>query len=187
MSDPYDPVTNAIQRRLAAMSFTDFIRYTKPDYEFAWHTLLMQRKIQLWIDGHIKRLMIVAPPRHSKSEQVSRRLPAFLMGKFPNDEIMGCSYSADLANAMSRDVQGIMRDHKFREVFPTVQLPTGKSKKKCTEEIFEIAGDYKGKYRAAGVQGGITGLGFTWGIIDDPLKDHEEAHSQVIRDKCWNW
>ncbi len=52
--------------------------------------------------------------------------------------------------------------------------------------LFEIAG-HSGSYRSAGVGGGITGMGFDLGIIDDPVKNHEQAHSAVIRDKIDEW
>ncbi|KKK98918.1 hypothetical protein LCGC14_2637940, partial [marine sediment metagenome] len=44
-----------------------------------------------------------------------------------------------------------------------------------------------GSYYAVGIGGGLTGRGFNVGIIDDPVKDSEEAESQTIREKVWDW
>jgi len=45
----------------------------------------------------------------------------------------------------------------------------------------------RASYIAAGVGGGITGEGADLFIIDDPIKNKEEAESQVIREKVWSW
>jgi hypothetical protein len=53
-------------------------------------------------------------------------------------------------------------------------------------DLFEIV-DHRGYYRCAGVGGGITGMGCDFGLIDDPIKNAEEAHSEVFREKVWEW
>jgi predicted phage terminase large subunit-like protein len=53
-------------------------------------------------------------------------------------------------------------------------------------DIFEVVGR-RGCYRSAGVGGGITGMGFDVGIIDDPIKDAAEAASKTIRESVWEW
>src|SRR5687767_9412353 len=42
-------------------------------------------------------------------------------------------------------------------------------------------------YRSSGVGGGITGMGCNYGIIDDPIKNREEADSAAFRDRLWEW
>ena len=51
-------------------------------------------------------------------------------------------------------------------------------------DIFEIVG-HRGSYRGAGVGGGITGMGGDYIIIDDPIKNREEANSTAYRDRLW--
>ena len=62
--------------------------------------------------------MIFMPPQHGKSELVSRRFPAFLLGRNPNLRLIGCSNNSDLAVAMNRDVQRIMTGEAYAGVFP---------------------------------------------------------------------
>src|SRR5699024_7771736 len=98
------------------------------------------------------------------------------LGKHPDLQFIGASYSADLANRMSRDVQRIIEGDGYEQVFLNVSLPQkGDTNHTRTQDLFEIVG-HKGAYRAAGVGGGITGMGADIGVIDDPVKDAKEAN-----------
>lgn len=170
----------------------DFTTYTKPDYQVNWHHRVLCEHLDKFVAGDIKRLMVFMPPRHGKSELVSRRLPAYLFGRDPNTTVIACSYGADLASRMNRDVQRIMDSNEYRRVFPESSL-YGKNIRTVADgsylrnsDIFEVVG-HNGVYRSAGVGGGITGMGFHFGIIDDPIKDVKEAESQVVRDSIWDW
>ena len=44
-----------------------------------------------------------------------------------------------------------------------------------------------GGLKAVGVGAGITGFGANLIIIDDPVKNREQANSLTYRDKVWNW
>jgi hypothetical protein len=68
------------------------------------------------------RLIITLPPRSGKSELVSRRFPAYAFGRFPDLKIIATSYSADLSQRFNRDVQRIIDDEKYQEVFPETTL-----------------------------------------------------------------
>jgi predicted phage terminase large subunit-like protein len=146
----------------------------------------------MFVAGEIKRLMVFMPPRHGKSELVSRRLPAYILGRNPNAQIIACSYSADLAQRMNRDTQRIIDDPLYTEIFPDTQLfgtnirTVARGTYLRNSDIFEIVG-HGGCYRSAGVGGGITGMGFNFGIIDDPIKNREEAESRTYRDNLWDW
>lgn len=185
------PKLQAIRAELARRNLEDFIRFTYPNYDFGWFNeelaASLTQFVQDVVDGKQPRLMIFAPPRSGKSEQVSRRLPAWALGKHPDLQFIGASYSADLANRMSRDVQRIIEGDGYDQIFPNVSLPQkGDTNHTRTQDLFEIVG-HKGAYRAAGVGGGITGMGADIGVIDDPVKDAKEANSKTYRDSVWEW
>ena len=185
------PKLREVQAELARRNLEDFIRFTYPNYDFGWFNeelaAALTKFVQDVVDGKQPRLMIFAPPRSGKSEQVSRRLPAWALGKHPDLQFIGSSYSADLANRMSRDVQRIIESDNYAHVFPDVKLPNkGSTSHTRTQDLFEIVG-HKGAYRAAGVGGGITGMGADIGVIDDPVKDAKEANSKTFRDSVWEW
>lgn len=181
------PNLKEIKKEKARRRLIDFTTYTYPDFSANWHHERLCDALDKMVSGEIKRLMVFMPPRHGKSELGSRRLPAYILGKNPEAEIIATSYSADLANDMNRDVQKIMDSDEYREVFPESQLPTrrdtGYSRK---ADMFEIV-NHSGAYKSAGVEGGITGRGMDFGIIDDPFKNRKEAESKTTRDSVWNW
>lgn len=171
----------------------NFTRYTKPDYEVNWHHRLTCKYLNRFVRGEIPRLIVTEPPRHGKSELTSRRLPPFIFGNFPSTSIIGTSYSADLASRMNRDVQRIIDSPEYKEIFPDIHL-AGDERLSTrasgawlrNSDIFEVVGT-GGTYRSAGVGGGITGMGGEWLLIDDPIKNQEEADSEVYRNKLWEW
>ncbi|MCK5602132.1 phage terminase large subunit, partial [Candidatus Pacearchaeota archaeon] len=126
------------------------------------------------------------------SEIVSRRLPAYYLGKNPDKKIIATSYSADLAVAMSRDTQRIIDSQEYHEVFPETTLnsvntkTTSRRNYKRTADEFEIV-SHDGTYKCAGVCGGITGAGADLALIDDPLKDWKEALSPQIKQSIMDW
>lgn len=176
----------------ARNSLLAFTLYTKPDYEVNWHHKVTCEYLEKFAREEIKRLLISQPPRHGKSELVSRRLPAYILGRDPDASIIACSYSDSLASRMNRDVQRIIDLPEYRKVFPKTRLfetnirTLAKGTWLRNNEIFEIVGR-RGIYRSAGIGSGITGLGANFAIIDDPIKNQEEADSKTYRAKIWEW
>jgi len=187
-----DAASELLRRRRAREGLLPFTQYTKPDYEVNWHHEVICDYLDKFVRGEIKRLMFFMPPRHGKSELVSRRLPAFLFGIKSCVSVIACSYSADLASRMNRDVQRIMDSPEYHRIFPGTALNAANVRSTAqgsflrNSDIFEIVGD-TGVYRSAGVGGGITGMGCHYGIIDDPIKNREEAVSKTYREKVWEW
>lgn len=183
---------NEKKKREARTNLLDFTTFTKPDYFVNWHHELICSKLDDFVQGKIKRLIISMPPRNGKSELVSRRLPAYLFGRNPGCQIIACSYSADLAQRMNRDVQRIIDSPEYHTLFPDVGLnasnvrTTAQGSFLRNSDIFEIVGN-TGVYRSSGIGGGITGMGFNFGLIDDYCKNREEAESPTIRDKVYEW
>ena len=125
--------------------------------------------------------MIFMPPRHGKSELASKRFPAWCLGRDPRRQIIAASYNSDLANDFGRNVRNIVGSPEFTEVFNGVSLATDSA---AANRMNTNKG---GAYVAAGVGTAITGRGANIALIDDPLKDREEADSQRRRDLVWDW
>lgn len=189
---PQTAAQELLRRRQARKSLEHFTNYTKPDYQVNWHHRVVCQYLDRFAAGEIPRLMLFMPPRHGKSELVSRRLPAYLLGQQPSAQIIACSYSADLASRMNRDVQRIIDGDRYRAIFPDTQLfgknvrTVGDGSWLRNSDIFEVVGD-GGVYRSAGVGGGIVGMGFNYGLIDDPIKNRQEADSRAYREATWEW
>jgi predicted phage terminase large subunit-like protein len=182
----------ALQAEKARRGLLSFTEYTKSDYETNWHHRVTAEYLDLFAKGEIKRLMLFQPPRFGKTELASRRLPGRLLGMNPDNKLIACSYSASLASRINRDVQRVIDDPAYKNVYPGIGL-SGKNVRSDrrgsylrNSEIFEIVG-HSGQYISAGVGGAITGSGCNIGLIDDPIKNKEEAKSKVYRDKIWEW
>lgn len=187
-------------RREMERSLLGFTVVTYPGhYDVGWFHLelcdLLDRFLVAVAEKRSPRIIVTVPPRHGKSELISRRFPAYALGKYPDLNVISCSYSDDLVKRFSRDVQRIMDSAIYRSAFPDVVLPRseavaadpGRSKLYTrTADLFELPG-HKGSYRAAGVGSGITGMGADCLIIDDPIKDDEQARSANLRQSLWNW
>lgn len=185
-----------LRRRRARQNLLEFTRYTMPAYQVGWHHAALCAKLDAFAHGQIRRLMVFMPPQHGKSELVSRRLPAYLLGRHPNARVIACSYTADLAGTMNRDVQRVMDADSYRALFPGVNLP-GKRVKTLSGAALRNSDEFEiidrdgrltgGSYKSAGVLGGITGRPMDFGVIDDPIKGREQADSAAHRENVWGW
>lgn len=135
--------------------------------------------IQVAAEDHLFLAGRSLVPTHN-SELVSRRLPAYFVGKYPQMEGIFASYSEDLGAKMGRDVLRIFESPEFQHVFPLFQF----GKKKTFTEVSTTKG---GTCKWVGVGGGVTGRGANLVVVDDPIKSREEAESASIRDRIWEW
>lgn len=119
-------------------------------------------------------------PTHN-SELASIRLPAWHLGRFPHHEIINVGYNLDLPMEFSRKVRELLRDPAYQALFPEAQLD---ATSQATESWRLTKG---GGFKAAGVGGGITGKGAHILIIDDPIKNMEEADSADRRQLLDYW
>jgi len=175
---------SALEIKLARRDQIAFTRYTFPAYDVNWHHERVAVELDQILAGTNRRLIILEPPQCGKSEQVSRRFPAFAFGRKPNLRIIACSYSDSLAQDMSRDVQRIMSSEEYHTLFPGTRLAEGSDPEKKTQGQFDIVG-HRGYYIAAGINGSITGKSADVGIIDDPIKNRAEAESETYRKRVW--
>jgi predicted phage terminase large subunit-like protein len=167
---------------LARNSLLGFTKHTFPTYKPDPAHELIAAALDAVVAGEIDRLMIFAPPQHGKSELTSVRLPAYWLGRRPNDPIILSSYAASLAYSKSRQARAIVESQEFATLFP------GTTTRRDSRAVdhWQLDGR-RGGMLAAGVGGPITGHGGLLGIIDDPLENREQAQSQTIREKVWEW
>lgn len=168
------------RRELARRRLVDFIRYTFPNYQAAAHHHLIADGLEAVERGDIDRLMITLPPRHGKSELASRRFPAWFLGRNPDLSVIAASYNSDLANDFGREVRNIVSSQEYGAVFQTALAQDSKAANRWHTQT-------GGAYVAAGVGTAVTGRGADILLIDDPLKDREEADSEIRRQRVWDW
>jgi predicted phage terminase large subunit-like protein len=158
----------------SGLSFSAFLKEHAPYIAQYSHIRQLIEALQAVADGKCKRLMVFMPPRHGKSEIVSRWFPAYLLYRFPEKWVAIASYAAGLAYTLSRNARdnyqhagGALKDGAAG----VEQWETGRG----------------GGLWAAGVGGPATGKGAHYQITDDPLKNAEEAASVTVREKHKDW
>ena len=171
------------RRELARRYYSEYLAYAYGD---SWiRTRLssfLARKIQSFIEtdtGHAYDILIIeCPPQHGKSMTVSESLPSWYLGKHPTENIILASYDSDFAERFCR---------KNKEKV-----------KSCGRNLFGIeigaidrAGEFelgngKGRMISRGIMSGITGNPANLIIIDDPVKNQQEADSPAYRNRVWS-
>ncbi len=162
----------------------DFEILTAKSYDPNWHHEKIAKElehIEKYGDQDYKILIVTVPPRHGKSRQCSIDFPAWYLGRNPDKEIIIASYSAELAQGFGGKTRDKVDSLQFKVIFPNVKL---KEDEKARGHWSTRQG---GGYMAAGVGGALTGRGANILLIDDPVKNREEAESEVYREKIWDW
>jgi predicted phage terminase large subunit-like protein len=171
-----------LNRRRARSDLLSFTNFTYPQYAAEPVHALIARTLDRVVEREIKRLMIIAPPQHGKSELASVRLPPFWLGKHPDEPVIVASYGANLAYDKSRQARQIVESDDYRLLFPEVAThPASRAIDHWTLE------GRRGGLLAVGVGGPITGHGAGLGLIDDPFENWAQAQSRTIRERVWEW
>ena len=124
--------------------------------------------------------MVFLPPRHGKSEFISRYSTAWILGKFPDTRIILASYEADFAATWGRKARDLLEEHG-----PSL-FGIRVSGKSSAANRWDIEG-HEGGMVTAGVNGPITGKGADIAIIDDPVKNDQEAMSVTYQERTYEW
>lgn len=171
-------------RFLTRKRLLPFVERFSPDYQAGWVHKDVCRRLEEFskkvVAKESPRLMLFLPPRHGKSTLASIAFPAWHLGRNPQHEFISCSYSGSLALGFSRKVRGLLREPSYKTAFQTRLDPESQS----AEAWLTTSG---GGFVAAGVGGGITGKGAHVLVIDDPVKNREDAESSNNRDANWDW
>jgi predicted phage terminase large subunit-like protein len=177
---------------LATIDFSFYCEYVHRRLYFpAAHTRYMCSKLEAVERGEIKRIMFLLPPRHGKSMTVSETFPSWFLGKNPHKRVIEVSYGDKLAQRFGR--LNKQKVSEFGDDLFKIKLPEwGVGTQSTTDWGLSVWDKETEKYvqsrggmLSSGIGGSITGEGASLLIIDDPIKNREEADSQVYRDKIW--
>lgn len=182
VSERIDSLLSGAKNRIAethgaeggTLPFAGWLPAISPSMRWDWeHIVHIRKHLERVAAGDIDRLILTVPPRHGKSELTTVRFPTWLLEEDPTRTVIIGAYSQTLANKFSRKARSIARRR--------IEL----NAERTAVDDWETA--VGGGLRAAGVGAGVTGMGGQYIIIDDPVKNREEANSQTYRDKVWDW
>lgn len=144
------------------------------------HLALLNKLLVELMARRIRRLLVVMAPRHGKSEFCSKYFPGCYLGTFPDHRIMLASYEADFAAEWGRKAQEVVAEHGPAtfgiDIDPNVSAASR----------WKLRDSQGGMY-TAGIGGALSGRGSDLMIIDDPIKNSEEAASEARREMVWDW
>ncbi|MEJ7790781.1 MAG: phage terminase large subunit [Gaiellaceae bacterium] len=167
-----------LRAELARRRLSDFMGALLPSYQSAAHTRALCEHLEALEAREIRRLIVTEPPRHGKTIHCSQALPAWYLGRRPDEHVILASYAAELAESNSRRARNLVVDPRY---------PFETSVASDSSAVNRWATSQGGGLIAAGVGGGITGFGADLLIVDDPVKGREEADSPTIRESTWRW
>lgn len=165
-----------LQRRSIRRSLTDWCRYA--GFEPARHHRLLIDKLEAITRGDIDRLAVFMPPGAAKSTYASILFAPWYFGNYPNHCIIAASHTAELAEKWGRRVRNLVNEHS---------LVLGVNLASDSQAAGRWETGTGGEYFAAGVGGAIAGRRADLVVIDDPVRSREDADSELIRDKTWDW
>lgn len=162
---------------LAKKKYKHYFLLSNPQAKLYPHIELICNALQKIIDGEQHYYIIEMPPRHGKSMSITKTFASYYLMKYPDNDVMITTYSQSLQIDFANDER-----RKFAQWAPILyNLQIGMNK----SDRFTIQ-DHTGNFLATSILGGATGKGADLLIIDDPIKDAEQASSPTIRDKIWD-
>lgn len=177
-------MNDSIIKQAAQNNLIGFATVIDSKYEASWHHKLIAQELQSAYEsvcrGERARIILELPPRHGKSDLATLKFPAWVLGRSPAMPIIVTSYAADLAADFGLSTKDLMNSDVYQQLFETRLREDAKARAKWLTQD-------GGGYTAVGVGGPITGKGFAIGIVDDPIKNREDADSPVVREALWKW
>lgn len=173
-------------RRLISGRFSSFVPYIRPRYDMRWFHRVIADRLQLVYERKVKKLMLFVPPQHGKSELSTRSFPAWVLGKDPGHKIAVVSYADAIASKFNRDIRRRIESARYADIFGSTRMSTGRDGYTKNNDILEVVGQ-DGFLYTVGVGGSLTSVTVDMGIIDDPIKDRQDAQSPTIRGNVWDW
>jgi predicted phage terminase large subunit-like protein len=179
----------AAEAALALRSPLDFGKYVnrrdkyKPESsvyeEYAYAKMLSDLVVRFLADPTAKYLLLSGPIRHGKSWALSRTVPAWYLANNPDHHVILAGYGSSFASTWGRFTRDQIARHP--------ELGIGIDPSARSVEYFSLSHPHVGTMTATGVGGGIIGKGAHLYLIDDPLKNPEEALSDTYRTKQEDW
>lgn len=178
------------KKELARREFFFYCNLKAPDFykEDRQYLVDLCSEFQDFIQSDDEVMIVNVPPRHGKS-RTAGLLVEWVLGNDQTQKIMTGSYNETLSTMFSKNVRNDIQEEKadenrivFSDIFPGVSIKHGDG----AMNLWSLEGGYN-NYLATSPTGTATGFGATLLIIDDLIKNAEEANNELTKEKHWNW
>lgn len=169
-----------LYRRKLRSNYSAYVQHVVPGYFLSRFHKYLCDTIQEFIEATCERdmdiLLIDVPPQHGKSETITATLPSWFLGNHPTDDVIIAGYETSFSEGFNRS----NRD-RYNEYAAGIWKDAGPDKSVQGVSLWKTAKG--GECYAAGLKAGITGHGAELFIIDDPIKNKEQADSETVISK----
>lgn len=174
---------NQVNYALCRKDYGFYVEYVhKGRYQHGKFTKYLCKTVQDFIETKTGNaydiLLLSVPPQHSKSMTITETLPSWVLGKHPEWRIIEASYNSDFAKRFTK------RNSEKIEEFGKKIFGVGIGGTNAADEF--VLDNKIGRFISRGILGGITGEPAELVIIDDPVKNREEADSPNQREKVFD-
>lgn len=179
-----------IKKALARKSFFDYCNLKAPDFYKPNRQYLVNlcNELQEFYESDEEVLIINMPPRHGKSRTIGCFVE-WVLGKNQKEKIMTGSYNETLSTTFSKSVRNTIMEEKadidqivYSDIFPGVTIQKGDG----AMNMWSLTNGYN-NYLATSPTGTATGFGASLLIIDDLIKNAQEAYNADVLAKHWDW
>lgn len=184
-------ITYEAKLELARRDFFDYCELMAPDFYKRSRQYLVQlaNTLQEFVFNSPKKVLVISiPPRTGKSRTASL-FAEWTFGKDPTKKIMTGSYNETLSTQFAKTVRNTIQTQKvepfipvFSDVFPNVKIKQGDA----AMNMWSLEGQYS-SYLATSPSGTATGFGCSLMIIDDVIKNAQEANNQLTKQAHYEW
>lgn len=145
--------------------------------------------LQAFTEQNQKRFLVVnIPPRHGKSF-TAKNFTEWLFGEKPYLKVMTGSYNEMLSTTFATQVRNTIEERSvgdktvYRDIFPGTRVKYGEA----SARVWSLEGSEEKNYLATSPTGTATGFGANYIVIDDVIKNSEEAYNEMVLEKHWDW
>lgn len=175
---------------LAKRDFWEYCKFVAPDFYKEDRPFLRDlcESLQAFYESDKKILVINMPPRHGKS-RTATLLVQWLFGQNPHDKVMTGSYNETLSSTFAKQVRDKIAEEPtlgmtvYQDIFPDTRIKKGEA----SASKWALHGSEQTNYLATSPTGTATGFGCTIMIIDDLIKNVEEAYNELTLQKQVDW
>jgi len=145
-------------------------------------------QLQSFIDSNKKILVINMPPRFGKS-YTATLFVQWLLGRNNKLKIMTGSYNETLSSTFAKQVRDVIATEQtqgvtvYRDIFPDTKIKYGEA----SMNKWALEGSQVANYLATSPTGTATGFGADLIVIDDLIKNSEEAYNSNVLEKHIDW
>lgn len=174
-------IAMAAKEALAKRDYSYYFLLANPKSKLYKHTRFVCEKLQKIIDGEQHFYIVEMPPQHGKSLSITKTFPSYYLMRNPSKHVMVSAYSQDLYTQFAASNR-----RNFTAWSKLFGLKTGKNTANEFEVLDPHGEESPGSFFATSMLGGASGMPADLLIIDDPIKNSEEAMSPTIKNKIWN-